>query len=38
MKPTKHFGEGGRRRRGMEYDGGGELIQSTLYTYIELSQ
>jgi hypothetical protein len=40
MKSTKHcLKKGGKRdERKWKYNGRGELVQSTLYVYIELSQ
>jgi hypothetical protein len=38
MKPTKHCLKGGEEGEGeCEYNGGGELVQGTLYACMELS-
>jgi hypothetical protein len=36
MKHNQHYEKERRRRGGWEYNGGGELVPSTLYTCVEL--
>jgi hypothetical protein len=38
MKSTKNYKSGGGRKEEWAYNGGGELVQSTLYTCMEIAQ
>jgi hypothetical protein len=38
MKPNKHCLKEGRGKKEWDYNGEGELVQGTLWTYMELTQ